>query len=40
MTKKQQSKNLVTVRGADALRRETTKLAKAGYFPAPMPNGT
>ena len=38
MTKKQQSKNLVTVRGADALRRETTKLAKAGYFPAPMPN--
>ena len=38
MAKKQQSKNLVTVRGADALRRVTTKLAKAGYSPAPMPN--
>lgn len=36
--KKSQHPNLVTVRGADALRREQDSLAKAGYFPAPMPN--
>ena len=36
--KKSQHPNLVTVRGADALRREQDRLAKAGYFPAPMPN--
>ena len=38
MTKKGQHPNLVTVRGADALRREQDRLAKAGYFPAPMPD--
>lgn len=38
MANKQRSKNLVRVSGADALRRETTKLAKAGFFPVPMPS--
>ena len=38
MAKKAQHSNLVTVRGADALRREQYRLTKQGYFPAPMPN--
>lgn len=33
-----QHPNVVTVRGADALRREQDRLAEQGYFPAPMPN--
>lgn len=36
--KKAQHPNLVTVRSADALRREQDRLAKQGFFPAPMPN--
>jgi hypothetical protein len=36
--KKAQHPNLVTVRGADALRREQDRLAKQGFIPAPMPN--
>ena len=38
MKKKAQHPNLVTVRSADALRREQDRLAKQGYIPAPMPN--
>ena len=38
MANKKQHPNLVTVRGADALRRVTTKLEKQGFTPAPMPN--
>lgn len=36
--KKAQHLNLVTVRGADALRREQDRLAKQGFIPAPMPD--
>ena len=36
--KKAQHPNLVTVRGADALRREQDRLAKQGVIPAPMPD--
>lgn len=38
MANKAQHPNLVTVRGADALRREQNRLAKQGFIPAPMPN--
>ena len=38
MAKKAQHPNLVTVRGADALRREQDRLAKQGFIPAPMPD--
>ena len=40
MTKKnlQQHRNLVKVKGADALRSVTDDLKSQGYFPAPMPN--
>ena len=36
--KKAQHPNVVTVAGADALRRETDRLLKQGFTPAPMPN--
>ncbi len=36
--KKAQHPNVVTVAGADALRRETDRLVKQGFTPAPMPN--
>lgn len=36
--KKAQHPNVVTVSGADALRRETDRLVKQGFTPAPMPN--
>ena len=38
MKKKSQHRNLVTVKGADALRSVTDRLKSQGYFPAPMPN--
>ena len=38
MTKKQSHPNLVTVRGADALRRTKDRLEKQGFSPAPMPD--
>ena len=37
MTKKKQHPNLVTVRGADALRRVQNSLEKQGFSPVPMP---
>lgn len=36
--KKAQHPNVVTVAGADVLRRETDRLVKQGFTPAPMPN--
>ena len=38
MKKKSKHRNLVTVKGADALRSVTDRLKSQGYFPAPMPN--